>query len=222
MTVRRWIFQINPQFNHAGLGRNRGFFQDRYVTAVFALLIGIIAGMESQMEAPVDAPLAPAANGAPNERGSERGADRSRTPAGRATDRETVATMPPGIGSVTIERRIIIRIPTLRAPPVDQRSFAPQASVAPQSAARQGATCLSLRSIQGATVQDRLGILFVTNDKGRYQAVLERGCRAVDFQSGFYLGATEDGAICAGRDMLHARSGLRCAIVGLKRLAPDM
>jgi len=190
------------------------------VTSVLALLIGIIAGMESPMEAPLEAPLAPALNGAPGDRGSERrgigGGGRS------SSDNETVAAMPPGVGSVTIERRIIIRIPTLRAPPNDMRLFAPRAPAAPQAGARQRQACLSLDSIRGATMHDRAGILFVTNGNLRYQAVLERGCRPIDFQSGFYLGATEDGAICAGRDMLHARSGLRCAIVGLKRLAPDM
>ncbi|CAN5192034.1 hypothetical protein BH10PSE13_BH10PSE13_16190 [soil metagenome] len=192
--------------------------QDIGVTAVLALLIGIIAGMESPMEAPVEAPLAPALNGAPGDRGSERRGNGN----GRASDAETVAAMPPGVGSVTIERRIIIRIPTLRAPATDLRQFAPRASAAPQSGAARRPTCLSLDIIRGATMHDRAGILFVTNGNIRYQAVLERGCRPVDFQSGFYLGATEDGAICAGRDMLHARSGLRCAIVGLKRLAPEM
>lgn len=191
------------------------------LSAVLALLIGIVVGVDSPLDAPVEAPLAPVSNGAPGERGSER--------RGRSTDNETFATMPPGMGTVTIERRIIIRIPTLRAPQAqadmrgpEVRGFVAPPSVPPQPAARQRSTCLALRSIKGASMQERTGIQFVTTDDSRYEAVLERGCRPVDFQSGFYLGATPDGAICPGRDTLHARSGLHCAIVGFKRLAPEM
>jgi hypothetical protein len=137
-------------------------------------------------------------------------------------DAETVGAMPPIVsGTVTIERRIIIRIPTLPTPPVEARGFIPKAAAA-NPASRQKGTCLSLRSLRGATLDSRVGILFVTTSDNRYQAVLERGCRPVDFQSGFYLNPAADGSICAGRDMLHARSGLRCTITGLTRLSPGM
>ncbi|MFT3968573.1 MAG: hypothetical protein QM690_22125, partial [Sphingobium sp.] len=76
--------------------------------AVFAFLIGIAAGDVPQWARPGDPlsvdrgiELAPALNGAPAER---RGA-------GRSADDETVGALPPGAtGTVTIERRIIIRI----------------------------------------------------------------------------------------------------------------
>ncbi len=146
-----------------------------------------------------------------------------RTGAAPTVDNETVGAMPPTTsGYVTMERRIIIRIPTLpRAIPAETRSFAPKVATA-NPAVRKGATCLSLRSVRGVTLDPGVGILFVTNTESRYQAVLERGCRPVDFQSGFYLNPAADGAICAGRDMLHARSGLRCTITGLTRLSSGM
>lgn len=178
------------------------------------------AALETPADSPLEMPLAPAIdapvfNGAPGDR---RGSNNPRN-----ADDETVGAMPPTMG-FTIERRIIIRIPTLRSapPPPETRSFQPQTAAPSQLAARQRSTCLSMRNIRGATVQDRAGILLVTNGDERYQAVLERGCRPIDFQSGFYLGATDDGSICAGRDTLHARSGLRCTIVALNRLSPGM
>jgi hypothetical protein len=182
------------------------------VTAVIALLIGIFAAEEGAGLAPSDFPLVPVYDGAPRDR---------RTGSGPSADDETVGAMPPvGIGSVTVERRIIIRIPTLPRPQAEVRGFVPKMATA-SPATRQRSTCVALRSVRGASLDERAGILFVTGD-GRYQAVLERGCRPVDFQSGFYLSPSEDGAICAGRDMLHARSGLRCTIVGLSRLSGGM
>ncbi|HEX7872379.1 MAG TPA: hypothetical protein VF475_05665 [Sphingobium sp.] len=184
--------------------------------AVFAFLIGIAAGDVPHWAQPlspaVDAEpeLAPVLNGTPSDRRAT-----------RIDDDETVGSLPPGAtGTVTIERRIIIRIPTLRPPPVPVPSVSPKLSTA--SPLRQSPTCLTLRGIRGASFQGKLGIVFVTATAIRYQAVLERGCRPVDFQSGFYLSPPADGAICAGRDMLHARSGLKCTITGLTRLSSGM
>lgn len=189
------------------------------MTAVIALLIGMLAA-EGGVPASADYPLmpvldelAPVFDGTPRDR---------RIGAGLSVDDETVGAMPPTTtGFVTIERRIIIRIPTLPRAAPPPRAFVPKvAEVNPVS--RQRATCLSVRSLRGATLDDRAGILFVTTTDSRYQAVLERGCRPVDFQSGFYLNPAADGAICAGRDVLHARSGLRCTITGLTRLSTGM
>jgi hypothetical protein len=189
------------------------------VPAVFAFLIGIAAGdvpASVQPLAPlmeeVEPDLAPVFNAAPSDR-----RDRERD---RVVDDETVGALHPGsMGTVTVERRIIIRIPMLRVPMVDMPGLAPRVSSPPT---RRQPACLPLRAIKGASIHDRAGILFVTTTDSRYQAVLERGCRPVDFQSGFYLAPSPDGAICAGRDMLHARSGLRCTIVNLTRLSPGM
>jgi hypothetical protein len=137
-------------------------------------------------------------------------------------DDETVGSMPPGtMGMVTIERRIIIRVPMMRMVVPQAPAYAPKAAP-PPALARQKTTCLSLKTLKGASINDHAGILFVTASDSRYQAALERGCRPMDFQSGFYLGSTQDGAVCAGRDMLYARSGLRCTITGFTRLLPGM
>lgn len=189
------------------------------LSAVFALLIGIAADAPALVDMPVDeAVLAPEANGAPERPGRP---ERGRRGVG---DAETVSNMPPGMSSITIERRIIIRIPILR-PPGPGAARQPMFALPPvpmPPAGRGRPVCVAMRSILGATVHDRAGIFFTTNVDTRYQAVLERGCRPADFQSGFYLSATPDGALCEGRDMVHARSGSHCTITGLRRVAnPD-
>ncbi|MET0240424.1 MAG: hypothetical protein ABW184_11070 [Sphingobium sp.] len=135
----------------------------------------------------------------------------------RPADSETLHGMP--LGTITIERRIIIRVPMLPPLPVAPRTNVPQAAV---PVAERRSSCLSLRAIRGATIHERVGLLFVTQSNDRYQASLERGCRPVDFQSGFYLNPSADGAVCAGRDLLHARSGAKCAIVTMTRLSGGM
>jgi hypothetical protein len=113
---------------------------------------------------------------------------------------------------VTIRRRIIIRIPLV--PPVMGVPAAPGRSakrgVLPLLTG-PGPQCISQRLIQGATISERNGVVIMTA-KSRYQARLERACRPADFQSGFYINPTADGEICAGRDLLHARSGANCLI----------
>lgn len=127
-------------------------------------------------------------------------------------DDESIGDPPPG--SVTIRRRIIIRIPLI--PLMIPLPGGPSASAVQGAAAGRGASgpaCLSQRQIRGASISGR-GVIFVMASNSRFHAALERGCRPVDFQSGFYLKETGDGAICAGRDLLRARSGLNCMITG--------
>lgn len=206
--------QINPAFNHRQLRAAGAFLQGQGLAAVLALLIGITAGNAPSRIRPLVVPweeetdLSSPLHAAP--------ADRSRHGSG---DDETVGALPPGmLGAVRIERRIIIRLPTLR--PVPGGPPAPPVKLAGKPA-KQQTTCLSLKTLKGASVSDQTGILFITTSDSRYQAMLERGCRPVDFQSGFYVGSTTDGAVCAGRDILYARSGMQCAISSFVRIVPE-
>lgn len=186
------------------------------MAAVLAFLIGIAAGdVPSWTRPPAvaaddEVEWSPALAGAPVPRRNH-GSD----------DDETVGALPPGtMGVVRIERRIIIRLPTLRPPAGAPPAPAPSPKLAGKFA-RQQTTCLSLKTLKGAAVNDQSGILFITTSDSRYQATLERGCRPVDFQSGFYVGSTPDGAVCAGRDMLYARSGMQCTISSFVRLVAE-
>lgn len=115
-------------------------------------------------------------------------------------------------GRMIIERRVIIRIPALPQPDNDGvAGFLPPGSVTVLRIQR-APTCLAARSIRGALFpRGGRSILFSTMS-GRFEAVLERGCRAAEFQPGFYLHASDDGALCAGRDLIHARTGASCMI----------
>lgn len=120
---------------------------------------------------------------------------------------------------VTIRRRIIIRIPMmpmtlpLSPDPAAMRGMVPLRT-------EPGPLCITHRHVRGASISDRNGVVFMMSGNKRYQAGLERGCRPADFQSGFYINPTADGAVCAGRDLLHARSGANCLITRFSRIRP--
>ena len=192
--------------------------------AFLAFMIGV-AGDVPQLAQPTFVPsvdaepdLSPVLNGAP--------ADRRAAPV-RMRDDETVRSLRPGVagpgaaGTVTIERRIIVRIPTVQTVQPGDRPAVPS-KLSAAGTPRPKSTCLMLASLKGAMVQAPARIVFVTAGPKRYVASLERGCRPADFQSGFYLSPPADGAICAGRDLLHARSGLKCTITALTRVRAGM
>lgn len=120
---------------------------------------------------------------------------------------------------VTIRRRIIIRIPMVpMALPLapEPGGSATRAMVPPRM--EPGPPCVAHRKIQRASLSERNGVVLLMAGNTRYQARLERGCRPADFQSGFYINPTADGAVCAGRDLLHARSGANCLITRFSRI----
>ncbi len=119
------------------------------------------------------------------------------------------------LAQLTIQQRVIIRVPMPRkgkAPP----RIAPEAGDAWEE--KKGPRCIALRSIRGANILVRNGVDLLLADEHRYRARLERGCDSTGFYSGFYVEPHEDGSLCSGRDELHARSGLSCAIDSFRRL----
>lgn len=121
------------------------------------------------------------------------------------------------IESVTIQRRVIIRVPmvppTMPAPDGRPMFATPEGERQPLKVPG----CIKLAAIRGAAISGKDGILFQTRSKGMFRGKLERGCRALDFQSGFYLNPPDDGSLCIGRDILHSRNGSACM---LTRLTP--
>ena len=47
---------------------------------------------------------------------------------------------------------------------------------------------------------------------------LERACDARAYYSGFYVERSEDGQLCARRDLLQSRAGASCKVAQLNRL----
>ncbi|BAV63527.1 hypothetical protein [Sphingobium cloacae] len=116
---------------------------------------------------------------------------------------------------LTIERRVIIRVPMARKGKAPVR-IAPQAKDAWRE--KKGPRCIALQSIRSASIVVANGVDLILADDHRYRARLERGCDATGFYSGFYVEPHEDGSLCSGRDELQARSGLSCGIDGFRRL----
>lgn len=117
---------------------------------------------------------------------------------------------------LTIERRIIIRVPALvnrRAGPAPQ----PQVEWKEKKASR----CIPMKSIAGAAITEKDSVDLILNDQKRLRARLDSDCRAADFYLGFYMEPTTDDHLCADRDVIHARSGAICEIEEFKRLVVE-
>jgi hypothetical protein len=124
---------------------------------------------------------------------------------------------PVELAQMTIEQRVIIRVPLAR-----QRARAPQSEEAPvEWKEKKGPKCLAIRSIRSASISAQSSIDMMLLSGERYRARLERGCRAVDFWSGFYVEPSKDGSLCAGRDSVQARGGTECEIDAFRKLVAE-
>jgi hypothetical protein len=137
------------------------------------------------------------------------------------------------LAQLTIEQRVIIRIPAIPLPeaPPEPRGAAVSPPAPPPVVSlpgrpqptreEKGPKCLKLGKIRGALINLDRGITMVTDQNEQFRAHFGRSCRAADFYSGFYIEPNKDGSLCAGRDMLHARNGSNCDIEKFSRLVPD-
>jgi hypothetical protein len=134
-------------------------------------------------------------------------------PAGAVADGDPVV-----LAQLTIEQRVIIRVPMVR-PPAKPRAPAPP----PQTEwdEKKGPRCLAIRSIRAAGISSDSGVDLILTNGERYRARLERGCTTDDFYMGFYIEPSEDGSLCAARDELKARGGRECEITAFRRLVPE-
>lgn len=177
------------------------------MAALWDLVIGVVAVMAPAAPAPMALPLLAVARDArPGEQHGQGASMHEDNPAGSAQRPE-----------FTIERRIILRIPMLQRAP-ESREGARVMPYAQRKSDTRSPNCVVVNAMRGASIDEGAGIVFIMRSSSRYRAVLERGCRPVDFQSGFYVNSTADGAICAGRDTLHARNGAACVVRAFARL----
>lgn len=123
---------------------------------------------------------------------------------------------------LTIEQRVIVRIPTVRGA---QRSGSLRdgAGLPSDDSLKEvkGPKCLQLNRLRGAAISPEKGITMIMVPSAQFRAHFSRSCRPADFYAGFYIEPNKDGSLCAGRDMLHARSGSTCEIVKFSRLVPS-
>ena len=129
---------------------------------------------------------------------------------------------------MTIEQRIIIRVPMARPgmPPPDGRDARYHAESRPpppppiEWEEHKGPKCIRISQLRAAAITSSRGVDLMLDDRSRLRALLGRECRTADLYSGFYIQPNADGSLCAGRDRVLARSGADCAITDLKRLKP--
>lgn len=126
---------------------------------------------------------------------------------------------------VTIEQRIIIRVPMARRGVAAGRLRRERGWDAGDEDVEweehKGPKCLPVRSLAAAELTSEHGVDLMLRDRSRMRARLGRECRPEDLYSGFYVQPTSDGNICAGRDQLLTRNGMSCDIDSFRRLVPE-
>src|SRR6188768_2388446 len=131
------------------------------------------------------------------------------------------ARRPQEFGQVRIEQRVVIRI-SPSSPAAREQMLA---DLTRQNSSRTSyqeeklSGCIAISSIAGvqpAPAQNRL-LLFM-RDRRVLSAALERACNARDYYAGFYIERSEDGQLCAKRDLLQSRAGASCKVAQLNRL----
>ncbi|MBH9536219.1 hypothetical protein [Novosphingopyxis sp. YJ-S2-01] len=138
---------------------------------------------------------------------------------------DTMSPAPEPVFQVRIEQRIIIRIPRRSSDRVQlsatRPARTPAAAPPPRLVEKKMKQCLASDQIVGMTPSRSRALDFITRDRQRIRAYLDGGCLAMDFHAGLYMERSKDGKVCAGRDVLMARSGMRCEIDRLRRVVAE-
>lgn len=114
---------------------------------------------------------------------------------------------------ITVRQRIIIRVPE------GDRRVVPAGSSLIRWRESGGPRCVQARQIIGATLGGS-SVDLIMRDNSRIRARLGQRCAGLDYYRGFYVNATEDGRICADRDVIRSRMGGQCEITGFRNLRP--
>lgn len=126
----------------------------------------------------------------------------------------------PRLGQVRIEQRVVVRIaPSSRAAREQMMADVRPGSSAVSYREERLSGCVAISEIAGvqpAPAQNRL--LLLMRDRRILSAALERACNPREYYSGFYVERSEDGQICANRDLLQSRAGASCRVAELNRL----
>jgi len=115
----------------------------------------------------------------------------------------------------TVERRIIVRIPTRRT--LHPRHRAPSGIVWRE---RETDDCQTDSTIARARFT-RPGVVdLLTHDRRLIRVRLDSECVNLGYYSALYMVPGEDGQICASRDNIVSRAGNECAISRFHILEP--
>jgi hypothetical protein len=110
--------------------------------------------------------------------------------------------------SVQIYRETIVRIPAAPGTISPARPRPP-----PPKAGRK--RCINVEHVAGAIVYGDQAVEMTLSNGQRWRMYLAQGCPTLSFYQGFYYRRAQAGKLCAGRDVVIARSGGECDIVSI-------
>lgn len=131
--------------------------------------------------------------------------------------------LPAEAAQVRIEQHVIWRFSPMPGPARESMmAIAPTAPSAPRMIERKMGDCIPMNWIAGGQPQGGSRLLLFLRDRRLVAANLEKACSARDFYRGFYVEKPNaDGKLCADRDLILARSGVRCEISSFRLLIAD-
>ncbi|WP_133365494.1 hypothetical protein [Qipengyuania sediminis] len=134
----------------------------------------------------------------------------------------TAQILPPVAAQVRIEQHIIFRIVPMPGPVRDHTASLGPASEPLRLSERKMGECLRMNTIAGGRPASGSRLLLFLRDRRLIAADLEKACSARDFYRGFYVDKPHaDGQICASRDRVLSRSGVRCEIARFRMLVAE-
>jgi hypothetical protein len=80
--------------------------------------------------------------------------------------------------------------------------------------------CISVNGLAGAQLFGDRAIELTMRNGQHYRLFLARECPALSFYQGFYYKRQKAGQLCAGRDVIGARSGGECPIASIIAVRP--
>lgn len=120
-------------------------------------------------------------------------------------------------GQIRLQRRVFIRISPRGIS--NRRNMLAQLPVRTRRyKERKSERCVPIGQIAGVETGHGNRLLLFLEDAEIMSVSLEKACRAKDFYSGFYVDQTDDGKMCAKRDILQSRNGARCDIERIMEL----
>lgn len=120
---------------------------------------------------------------------------------------------------IRIEQRVVVRIAP-QPPAARQNLLAdlPQRALPARFEERGKEKCVALQGIAGVQTGSGNRLVLYLRDNRMISVNLEKTCRARDFYSGFYVEKNKDGRLCADRDRLQSRTGVRCEVEAMRQL----
>lgn len=113
------------------------------------------------------------------------------------------------VTQITIRQSVVVGVPNRPVPPKPLRWKD-----------KKGPKCVAMANIAGAAIVADDAIDLALRGGQRMRAQFSSRCPALDYYSGFYVLPTDDGQICADRDVIRTRSGGQCEIQRFRILVP--